>query len=612
MSLLSITPTDTPFDFICVTGDAYVDHPSFGIAIISRVLESEGYHVGIIAQPQSEADFTLLGAPLYGFFVTGGNIDSMVANYTVSRKFRHYDAYSPGGKNVRPDRTVDTYCQKLKELYPDSPIVIGGLEASLRRFAHYDYWANKILPSILISSGADICVYGMGEHQTRQISARLANGSLVSRITDIRGTAFITDNSDISDAVQIPSFEKVKKDKYLYAKAEQLILAEQDEVHGKTLVQPHGERFLVQIPPSPTLTREEFDAVYALPYTRKYHPSYESQGGVPAIEEVEFSLIHNRGCFGDCNFCAITLHQGRRVVSRSIPSVEAEAKMLTANPRFKGYIHDVGGPTANFRYPSCKKQMTSGMCRDKKCLGTNPCKNLDTRHDEYIKLLQTLRSIPKVKKVFVRSGIRYDYLLLDKSKKFLRELVAHHVSGQLKVAPEHVTDRVLKKMNKPSIKVYEQFKQEFETENRNAGKEQYLVPYLISSHPGCTLDDAIDLALWLKKEGIRPRQVQDFYPTPGTASTEMYHTGLDPNNLKEKPMFVAKSPADKAMQRALLQWFMPENKALCLKALRQCGRENDAIKLGLFINGKQALHSGHANRKPVRHKPKGNRNTKKR
>ncbi|MBC5787208.1 YgiQ family radical SAM protein [Clostridium facile] len=562
-------------DFICITGDAYVDHPSFGMAIISRVIESEGFTVGVIAQPNyhSLQDFQKLGKPKYAFLVNSGNVDSMVTHYTVAKRRRHDDAYSPGGKGgYRPDRAVNVYCQKLREAFgEEQPIIIGGLEASLRRFAHYDYWDDAVRPTILLESKADLLVYGMGELQTKEIVHRLANGESIKELTDIRGTCYLTEPVNTPwGAKECPSFDQVVASKESYAKACKIQFLEQDQITGKTVIQRHGNWMLVQNPPMRSLNQKELDRVYALPYMRTYHPVYEPMGGVPAIQEVEFSIAHNRGCFGDCNFCAITLHQGRHVTCRSEKSVLAEAKKLTQLPNFKGYIHDVGGPTADFRKPSCQKQNEHGMCRGKKCLAPTPCKNLEVDHKEYLHMLRELRQLDGVKKVFIRSGIRYDYLIEDPDPTFMRELVEHHVSGQLKVAPEHCSNRVLDCMGKPHVEIYKKFMDRFYQTTKEVGKEQYLVPYLMSSHPGCTLKEAIELAEFLKKEHIRPEQVQDFYPTPGTISTCMFYTGYHPLTMEK--VYVPKSSEEKAMQRALLQYFMPKNKPLVLKALRQAKR----------------------------------------
>lgn len=566
-------------DFICFTGDAYIDHPTFGIAIISRMIEAAGFTVGIIAQPVTDADYKKLGKPKYCFMVTGGNIDSMVSNYTVALKIRNDDAYSAGGKGgKRPDRALTVYCRKLKQLFPDVEISVGGLEASLRRFAHYDYWNDCVMPSVLVDTGADLLMYGMGEVTLSQMLNNFKAGMKLSEMHDLRGTCYLTkpENTPIG-AVQCDSFEIVRDNKKAYAKACRKQYDEQDEVYGRTIVQRHGNMMLVQNPPQRSVTQSEFDRTYELPYMRAYHPMYEKEGGVPAIQEVEFSITHNRGCFGFCNFCSIALHQGRRIQTRSEDSVYNEAVMLSEKPNFKGYIHDVGGPTANFRQPSCKKQDEHGMCKGKKCLAPTPCKALVADHSDYLKLLRRLRSIKKVKKIFIRSGIRYDYILADKNSEFLDELVEHHVSGQLKVAPEHASNKVLDYMGKPHVEVYEEFEKRFYASTRKCGKEQYLVPYLMSSHPGCTLAEAVELAVFLKKHNIRPEQVQDYYPTPGTISTAMFYTGLDPYTME--PVFVPRSKEDKAMQRALLQYFKPENKQLVEKALIMAKRR-DLIGFG--------------------------------
>ena len=575
-------------DFVYVTGDAYVDHPSFGVSIISRVLEAKGYKVGIISQPdwKNNQAFRTFGKPRLGFFVTSGNIDSMVAHYTAAKKKRSDDAYTPGGKaGKRPDRAVVVYCKKIKELYPDSPVIIGGLEASLRRFAHYDYWDDEVKPSILVESGADLLSFGMGENQTIEIAERLASGESISTMTDIKGTCCLVDTKDTPyTGVECPSFKNVVNSKREYAIANRIQLDEQDHIRGKMIKQRHGDKMLIQNVPMPPLTTEELDWVYSLPYERNYHPSYEKLGGVPGIAEVKFSITHNRGCFGACNFCSLAFHQGRFITTRSKESVLEEAKKLTELEDFKGYIHDVGGPTANFRRPSCDKQLEHGLCKGKKCLAPKPCSQLVSNHEEYLDILRSMRKIPKVKKVFIRSGIRFDYLLEDKDKTFFRELVEHHTSGQLKVAPEHCSASVLDYMGKPHIEAYIKFAREYFAINKKIGKEQYLVPYLMSSHPGSTLDDAIELALFLKKEHIKPEQVQDFYPTPGTVSTCMFYTGLDPYTLKE--VYVAKNPHDKALQRALLQSYNPKNRALVEEALKK------AKRFDLIGNGERCLIKG--------------------
>ena len=561
-------------DFVYVCGDAYVDHPSFGASIICRVLESRGYRVAFLAQPdwRTNDDFLRFGKPRLGFFVSSGNIDSMVAHYTAAKKRRHDDAYSPGGiGGKRPDRAVIVYCNKIRELYGDVPIIIGGLEASLRRFAHYDYWDDKVRRSILFDSQADLLSHGMGEKQTVEIADRLAKGEHISELRDIKGTCYACDVRETPlMGAECPSFENVVNNKREYAVSCRIQMDEADHIRGKLIKQRHGNKMLVQNPPMPPLTTEELDAVYKLPFMRAVHPVYDSQGGVPAIEEVEFSITHNRGCYGACNFCSLAFHQGRFITSRSKQSVVEEAKLLTSMPNFKGYIHDVGGPTANFRRPACNVQLEKGLCKGKKCLAPKPCPNLIANHDEYLDILREVRSLPKIKKVFVRSGIRFDYLIADKDDKFFRELVQHHISGQLKVAPEHCSAAVLDAMGKPHIETYLEFARRYFKYNKEIGKEQYLVPYLMSSHPGSTLKDAVELALFLKKNKIRPEQVQDFYPTPGTVSTCMFYTGLDPYTLKE--VYVAKSEHDKALQRALLQYFNPKNKALVTEALKRAGR----------------------------------------
>ncbi len=572
-------------DFVYVSGDAYVDHPSFGASIITRVLESHGFKIGFLAQPDwhSKEAFMRFSRPKYGFMVSSGNIDSMVAHYTVAKKRRSTDAYSPGGKiGLRPDRAVIVYCNRIREAYGDIPIIIGGLEASLRRFAHYDYWDNKIRHSILFDSQADLLIYGMGENQVAEIAERLRNGEPVSSIRDVRGTCYIcnTDETPLYGA-ECPSFENVCASKKEYAVSCRIQQDEQDHIRGKLIKQKHGKKMLVQNPPMPPLTTEELDRVYALPYARTYHPVYEEDGGVPGIEEVRFSIAHNRGCFGACNFCSIAFHQGRFVTSRSHESVLNEAKKLTELSDFKGYIHDIGGPTANFRFPSCEKQLKAGLCKGKKCLAPKPCPALVADHSDYLELLREVRKLPNVKKVFIRSGIRYDYMLKDKSDEFFRELVRYHVSGQLKVAPEHCSAAVLDKMGKPHIEAYIDFSKKYFELSKSNNKQQYLVPYLMSSHPGSTLNDAIELALFLKKRSIRPEQVQDFYPTPGTISTCMFYTGLDPYTMKE--VYVAVSPEEKAMQRALLQYYDPSKRSIIEKALKKAGRYD------LIGNGEKCL-----------------------
>jgi len=561
-------------DFIIITGDAYVDHASFGTAIISRVLEKEGYRVCIIPQPQKDEDYKRFGKPKYAFLVNGGNIDSMVAHYTAAKKRRSDDAYTAGGKSgARPDRAVIAYTKAIRRIYGDVPIAIGGLEASLRRFAHYDYWDDKVRPSILIDSTADLLMYGMGEKHIVEIANRLKNGEKINELTDILGTCYAVKTTEYQpvSAKECPSFEAVsvpnEQGKLKYTEACRIQMNEQDAQRGKRVIQRHGDMILVQNPPMPPLTTEEMDAVYSLPFMRDYHPSYESLGGVPGIAEVKFSIIHNRGCFGACNFCSLAYHQGRQMAIRSHRSVIEEAKIITEMPDFKGYIHDIGGPTANFRHTSCDKQLNLGLCADKKCLAPNMCPAVKVDHRDYIQLLRELRSLPKVKKVFIRSGIRFDYLIADRDETFFKELITHHVSGQLKVAPEHCSNNVLKYMGKPNIEVYNKFEKRFYELTKSAGKKQYLVPYLMSSHPGSTINDAIDLALFLKRNKLHPEQVQDFYPTPGTVSTCMFYTELDPYTMKS--VYVPKTAAEKAEQRALLQYFKPENRQLVLSALKK-------------------------------------------
>ena len=574
------------YDFLLITGDAYVDHPSFGPTVIGRVLEAEGYRVAILAQPDWRrlSSFTELGRPRLGVLISGGNIDSMVAHYTVAKKRRHDDAYSPGRKSgLRPDRATIVYSNKVREAFGDIPIIIGGLEASLRRFAHYDYWEDKVRRSILFDAQADLLTYGMGETATREIAARLASGTPVSEITDVRGTCFIgrSPGDCAYPMVECPSYEAVSEDKQAYARANMIQYDEHDPVRGKAVLQRHGSQLLVVNPPAMPLTREELDFVAELPYVREPHPMYDGVGGVPAIEEVRFSVTHNRGCFGACNFCSLAFHQGRIITSRSHESVIREVTALTKHPGFKGYIHDVGGPTANFRRPACKNQMKHGACKHRDCLAPEPCPNLDADHTDYLMLLRKLREIPGVKKIFIRSGIRFDYMMKDPSGEFFAELVKYHISGQLKVAPEHCVDSVLDYMGKPHIATYEKFRQKYERLNGRYGKQQFLVPYLMSSHPGCTLNDAVRLAEWLNHYGTQPEQVQDFYPTPGTLSTCMYYTGLDPRTMK--PVFVPKTPEEKALQRALMQWKRPEKRRLILEALHRAGRED------LIGYGKQCL-----------------------
>ena len=562
-------------DFVYVTGDAYVDHPSFGHAIISRVLEANGYSVGIIAQPDWKDDksVTILGRPRLGFLISAGNMDSCVNHYSVSKKRRSSDAYTPGGEmGKRPDHATVVYGNLIRKNYRDIPIIIGGIEASLRRMAHYDYWTDSFKRSVLLDSQADLISYGMGEKSIVEIADALASGIDVKDISFIKGTVYKTkDISGVYDAVTLPSYEAMKADKAEYAKSFGVQYQNTDFVTGKPLVEPYPNGvFVVQNPPQPPLTTEEMDRVYDLPYMRTYHPSYEAQGGVPAISEIKFSLISNRGCFGGCSFCALTFHQGRTIQVRSHESILKEAELLTNDPDFKGYIHDVGGPTANFRQPSCEKQMTKGVCKHRQCLFPKPCPNMKADHSDYLSLLRKLRALPKVKKVFIRSGIRFDYLLADADDTFFRELVEHHVSGQLKVAPEHISDKVLRLLGKPENAVYERFVAKYKKLNQQLGKNQFLVPYLMSSHPGSTLKEAIELAEYLRDLGYMPEQVQDFYPTPSTLSTVMYYTGLDPRDMK--PVYVCRNPHEKAMQRALIQYRNPKNYDLVYEALTAAGR----------------------------------------
>ncbi len=586
-------------DFVYVTGDAYVDHPSFGVSIISRVLESEGYRVAILSQPdyKSAEDFKRFGRPRLGFLVSSGNIDSMVAHYTVSKKKRSYDYYSPGGRmGARPDRAVIVYCNRIREAYGDVPIIIGGLEASLRRFAHYDYWDDRVRRSILVDSRADLLSYGMGENTLKRIAYLLDKGVPIKKIRDVRGTVYLARKGEEChfESISVGDYDLLKTDKRAYAKAFAIQYKNTDSVRGKAIVEEYGDKILVQNPPMPPLEREELDRVYALHYARDYHPDYAPLGGVPAIAEVKHSVTHNRGCFGACNFCALAFHQGREVRSRSRESVLREAEIITKMPDFKGYINDVGGPTANFRYPSCDKQKKDGVCPNKKCLAPTPCKNLKVDHTEYSEMLLDIEKLPGVKKVFVRSGVRFDYLMADEDDSFFRQLVTHHVSGQLKVAPEHCALATLTMMGKPPIEVFEAFKKKFFSLSREAGLEQYLVPYLMSSHPGSTLGDAVDMAVWLKRWGYSPEQVQDFYPTPGTISTVMYYTGIHP--LTGKSVYVCTDYRDKQLQRALLQFSRPENANLVREALVRAGREEligtgaDCLVKPVFRGGMEARY----------------------
>jgi len=594
-------------DFVYVSGDAYVDHPSFGHAIITRLLESRGYRVGIIAQPdwRKPESVQVFGEPRLGFLVSAGNMDSMVNHYSVSKKRRKTDAYTPGGEmGKRPDYACVVYGNLIRQTYKKTPIILGGIEASLRRMAHYDYWSDKLKRSVLLDSGADVISYGMGEHSIVELAEALDAGIPVEDITYIAGTVVKTKSLDsIYDAEILPSFEDLKADKMNYARSFYTQYLNTDAFNGKRLVEPYSEHlYVVQNPPATPLTQMEMDDVYSLPYQRTYHPSYEAKGGVPAIKEIKFSLISNRGCFGGCSFCALTFHQGRIVQVRSHESLIEEAKEITKDKDFKGYIHDVGGPTANFRHPSCKKQMEHGVCKTRQCLFPSPCKNLDADHRDYVSLLRKLRDIPKVKKVFIRSGIRFDYLLADKKQEFLRELCEYHVSGQLKVAPEHVAGPVLSLMGKPEHKVYEEFTRQFYKMNEKIGKEQYLVPYLMSSHPGSTLKEAVELAEYCRDLGYMPEQVQDFYPTPSTLSTCMYYTGVDPRTMQK--VYVPKSPHEKAMQRALIQYRNPELYDLVIEALHKAGR-SDLIGFGpkCLVRPRQMRGSGN-DKKADRKEPK--------
>ena len=595
-------------DFIIVTGDAYVDHHSFGTAVISRVLENAGYKVGIIAQPDwhSTDDFMKLGRPRLAFLVNAGNMDSMVNHYTVSKRIREKDLYSPGGEmGRRPDRATIVYCNKIREAYKHVNICIGGVEASLRRFAHYDYWSDKVRKSILTDSGADLLIYGMSEKQIVEVAHYLNEGFEAKYIRHIPGTCYLVDSIDevYEEHIVIPSYKEVSSDKIKYCEAFKITYQEQDPIRGKTIVQDQGDKFLVVNKPEVILNREELDEVYDLPFTKEYHPIYEPMGGIPALEEVKFSIVGSRGCFGNCSFCAITFHQGRAVQSRSKESIVKEAKEMTEMKDFKGYIHDVGGPTANFRKPACNHQLTIGACKTKQCLSPGVCKNMEVDHKEFVDVLRSVRSLPKVKKVFVRSGIRYDYVMADKDDTFFKELVEHHVSGQLKVAPEHVSEQTLKYMGKPAGKTYEQFRQKFFKLTEKAGKKQYIIPYLMSSHPGSSLKEAIELAEYLRDIKYQPEQVQDFYPTPGTLSTTIFYTGLDPITMKK--VYVPKTKEEKAMQRALLQFSNPKNYNIVYDALVKAGRED------LIGNGQKCLIKSKEQRYKevhglVRHKGKNN------
>ncbi len=596
----------TQFDFVYIIGDAYVDHPSFGHAIISRVLDAHGYSVGIISQPdwKDPKSIGILGRPRLGFLVAAGNMDSMVNHYTVSRKRRQTDAYTPGGViGKRPDRATIVYCNLIRRTFKDVPILIGGIEASLRRLAHYDYWSDRLRRSVLLDSGADLLLYGMGERAVIEAADALASGIPVKDITFIDGTVYRSGSVEqVYDGILLPSFEELLADRRSYAESFYTQYQNTDPFSAKPLIEPYPNGlYVIQNPPAKPLTQEEMDQVYDLPYTRTYHPSYEALGGVPAISEVKFSITSSRGCFGGCSFCALTFHQGRILQTRSHESILAEAKQIIRDPEFKGYIHDVGGPTANFRQPACEKQLKRGACVNRQCLFPGPCKNLRADHRDYLQLLQKLRQLPGVKKVFIRSGIRFDYVLADRSSDFLRELCAYHVSGQLKVAPEHVSDKVLEKMGKPPNSVFQQFVKKYEDMNRQLGKKQYLVPYLMSSHPGSTLKEAVALAEYLRDFGSVPEQVQDFYPTPSTLSTCMYYTGLDPRTME--PVYVPKNPHEKAMQRALIQYRDPKNRLLVLEALTKAGRR-DLIGYGpkcLIRPVRQKQHQASGSEQKKRH-----------
>ena len=564
-------------DFVYVTGDAYVDHSSFGPAIISRLLESRGYRVGMIPQPdwRRKESIQVFGEPRLGFLVSAGNMDSMVNHYTVSRKHRHRDAYSPGGEmGLRPDMPTVVYSNLIRQSYRDTPIILGGIEASLRRLAHYDYWKDRIRRSVLIDSGADLISYGMGERSVLEIAEALDSGIPVKDITFVPGTVYRSrDLSSAFDPLVLPSFEELQKTREAYADSFAIQYRNTDPFTARPLAEDYGTRgYVIQNPPSRPLTTQEMDDVYDLPYTGTWHPIYDAAGGIPALEEVRFSLTSNRGCFGGCSFCALTFHQGRILQTRSHGSIVREAEKMTQDPLFKGYIHDVGGPTADFRQPSCQKQLTKGVCTDRQCLFPKPCGNLTADHSDYVALLRTLRRVPGVKKVFIRSGVRFDYVMADRNREFLHELVKHHVSGQLRVAPEHVSDQVLYYMGKPRHEVYQSFLKAFEQENKKAGQEQYAVPYFMSSHPGCTLKEAVKLAEYVRDLGFTPEQVQDFYPTPSTLSTCMYYTGIHP--LTKEKVYVPRDPHEKEIQRALMQYKNPANRALVMEGLRRAGRED--------------------------------------
>lgn len=562
-------------DFVYLTGDAYVDHPSFGAAIISRLLESRGYRVGIIPQPdwRKKESIQIFGEPRLGFLVTAGNMDSMVNHYTVSKKHRQKDAYSPGGQmDLRPDMPTIVYSNLIRQTYKKTPIILGGIEASLRRLSHYDYWENRVRHSVLLDSGADLISYGMGEHSIIQIAEALQSGIPVNEITYVPGTVYKAgDLSRAYDPIELPSYDEVSKSKTSYAASFAIQYRNTDPFTAKPLAENYGSRgYIIQNPPAFPLTQQEMDDVYDLPYTGTYHPMYKKQGGIPALEEIRFSLTSNRGCFGGCNFCALTFHQGRILQTRSHASILKEAESMTRDPDFKGYIHDVGGPTADFRQPSCQKQLTKGVCQNRQCLFPEPCPNLTVDHSDYVSLLRKLRNVPGVKKVFVRSGVRFDYVMADKNPVFLQELVEYHVSGQLRVAPEHVSDHVLHYMGKPSHQIYQRFLSAYEKANAQTGKKQYAVPYFMSSHPGCTMKEAVKLAEYVRDLGFTPEQVQDFYPTPSTLSTCMYYTGIHP--LTGEKVYVPKDPHEKAIQRALMQYKNPANRRLVMEGLKIAGR----------------------------------------
>ena len=605
-------------DFVYISGDAYVDHPSFGHAIITRELEAFGYKVGIIAQPdwKDKNSIMIYGEPRLGFLVSAGNMDSMVNHYSVSKKRRSKDSFTPGGvMGKRPDYATIVYSNLIRQVYKKTPIILGGIEASLRRMAHYDYWSDKLKRSVLLDSGADLISYGMGERSIIEIAEALDSGIDVKDITFIDGTVCRVKNLDsVYDAVMLPAFEDLKADKLNYARSFYTQYCNTDPFTGKRLVEPYGEHmYIVQNPPSKPLSQQEMDETYSYPYMRTYHPSYEKDGGVPAISEVKFSLISNRGCFGGCNFCALTFHQGRIIQTRSHESLLEEAEHITQDKDFKGYIHDVGGPTADFRHPSCEKQLKYGVCKNRQCLFPTPCKNLKADHKDYVSLLRKLRKIPKVKKVFIRSGIRFDYVLADKDDTFFKELCKYHVSGQLKVAPEHVSDAVLTCMGKPRNEVYQKFTEKYKKINEQLGMKQYLVPYLMSSHPGSTLKEAVELAEYLRDLGYMPEQVQDFYPTPSTISTCMYYTGVDPRTMK--PVYVPKNPHEKAMQRALIQYRNPQNYDIVLEALKKAGRmalvgyDKHCLLRPKRHGGKNQGTSYSKSRAPERGNASGHRNT---